>query len=379
MTTSAERRLYLDHNATSPLLQVAAEAMESVRRDADFNPASGHEEGRRARRRLEAARTQLAESLGTTGRIVFTSGATEANNLAILGLAARREGPIVASGLEHASVTGPLAQLARAGREVRLTPATPAGDVDVAQFRDQLAPEAALALCTAASGETGGVTPHGAIAKACREGNVPWVVDAAQAAGRLPLRVDSLGAAAVVVSSHKLGGPRGVGAVVLAGDVEPAPRTFGGFQQEGLRPGTECPVLAAGFAAAVAWWVDQGATLRERLAALRDLFEQELRRRIPAVAIHAGGIDRLPQTSCLQFPGVEGQRMQIALDARGLACSLGSACASGSPEPSATLLAMGLSREAAMQSLRFSFGPLTDEHQVREAAERILFVYNRLR
>lgn len=374
--------IYLDHNASSPLLPAAAEAMAVARSDGDYNPASSHAAGRAARRRLETARRRVAELLGASdhdANIVFVSGATEGNNLALLGLAATRHGRITASGMEHASVIGPLTQLAAAGRDVVIAPTEASGDVDAAAFVDLLDDSTALACCTAASGETGALVELAPIAEACRARQIPLIVDASQAAGRTELEFSRLGATALIVSSHKLGGPRGVGAVALAADAKLQPLCFGGMQQEGLRPGTECPVLASGFAASLAYWVEGGEALREKLSAVRDRFEAELAEQVPEIVVHAAGCDRLPQTSCIQFLDVDGQRLQIALDAAGVACSLGTACASGSPEPSPTLLAMGVSPEAAMQSLRFSFGPCAEVAEAIAAAERISNVCKRLR
>ena len=377
MTTRDEPgAFYLDHNAASPLLPAAAQAMEAAREAGGFNPASSHAAGRAARRVLESARDRIAELLSVDARrgarIVFVSGATEGANLAILGLAAKRPGPIVTSGLEHASVLGPLSRLAASGREVLVAPVLPSGDVDATRFVELISEETAFACCTAANGETGAVVGISPIAKACRAASVPLVADASQAAGKIPMSFKDLDAAALVVSSHKLGGPRGVGALCLAPRVEIEPQLLGGMQQAGVRPGTECPVLATGFAASLSWWVDSGEPLRRSLQHARDLFENRILETEADAVVHAAGRIRLPQTSCIQFRGLDGQRLQIALDSAGVACSLGSACASGSPEPSPSLLAMGVSPESAMQSLRFSFGPGDDDSSAATAAARIL-------
>jgi cysteine desulfurase len=217
------------------------------------------------------------------------------------------------------------------------------------------------------------------LAALCRSRGVPTHCDAVQAVGKIDVDFRALGADAMTVAAHKFGGPLGVGALVLRRGVELPPFLFGGFQQAGLRPGTESPALVAGFAAALEVWAREATARTARLAALRDELERLLLAEQPELVVHGRDVPRLPQTLNIALPGVDRQAMFLALDQAGVACSTGSACASGSSEPSPTLRAMGCSADELASSLRFSVGCSTTLAEVVAAAERILHVLRALR
>lgn len=380
--------LYLDHNATTPLLPEVVEAMVRAVGDGFANPASTHAAGRRARRLVEDARERIAELLGLeTGfgradRLIFTSGGTESNNGALEGLlpAATRAGAhLLISAVEHPSIVGPAQRLEAAGVVVERLPVDRAGRVEPAAMADRLRPATRLVAVMLANNETGTVQPIGALAEACRSRGVTTYCDAAQGVGKIDVNFRRLGVDALGAAAHKFHGPRGIGLLVVRHATVLRPLLVGGFQQAGLRPGTESPMLVAGCRAALEAAHREGAARRERLTTLRDDFERRLAGELPAIVVHARAADRLPQTSSIAFVGVDRQALFIALDRAGVACSTGSACASGSSEPSPTLVAMGCPDEQVSSTIRFSFGVTTTPEETSEATRRIVRVYNDLR
>jgi cysteine desulfurase len=376
------KSIYLDNNATTPLPPAAAEAMARCQAELWGNPSSQHAWGRRAHRALEDAREDIARILGakTTGRqadqLVFTSGGTEANNLAIFGLAAVRgaasEHAIVSSAIEHASINESLEQLkARGCRVVRLKPNAD-GVVQLDQLDRSLDEHTPLLTVMLANHETGVLQPLGEIAARCASVGVPVHTDAAQAVGKLPVDFRALGVSTMSVAAHKFHGPVGIGALVVRGDVKLPPVLYGGFQQQGMRPGTESVALVLGMHAALAAWEAEAEARTAHLSSLRDRFETELAENCPLpIVINGRGAQRLPNTSSVAFVGLERQALLMALDLAGVACSAGSACASGSSEPSPVLSAMGASEAVLGSSLRFSFGATTTKEETDEAVARI--------
>jgi len=377
------KSIYLDNNATTPLHPAAAEAMARCQAELWGNPSSQHAWGRRAHRALEDAREDIARILGanTTGRqadhLVFTSGGTEANNLAILGLAAVRgaaasEHAIVSSAIEHASINESLEQLnARGCRVVRLKPNSD-GVVQLDQLDRSLDEHTPFAAVQLANHETGVLQPLREIAARCARFGVPVHTDAAQVVGKLPVDFRALGVSTMSVAAHKFHGPVGIGALVVRGDVKLPPVLFGGFQQQGMRPGTESVALVLGMHAALATWEAEAEARTAHLSALRDRFEATLAEHCPLpIVINGRGAPRLPNTSSVAFVGLERQALLMALDLAGVACSAGSACASGSSEPSPVLSAMGASEAVLASSLRFSFGATTTKEETDEAVARI--------
>jgi cysteine desulfurase len=397
--------IYLDHNSTTPIDPRVVEAMNRAWRDGGANPASQHAAGRKARRMLEEAREGIAELLGAkTGgmdadQVIFTSGGTEANNLAIFGLssiptAGTKPSPgasgndipsLVISTLEHPSIAAAANELKRRGVSIAALQANELGQIDAATIelygRQECLPH--LVSVMLANNETGVIEPGGEIAKFCRESNILFHTDAVQAIGKIPVHFRDLGVDAMTVAPHKFHGPLGIGALVLKHGVKLQPQLFGGFQQSGLRPGTENVALAVGFYEALKLAIAELPERAERMKTLRDRLERTIRNAdrpeaYPTVVIGEGA-PRLPNTSCLSFPGLDRQQMVMALDLAGVACSTGSACASGSSEPSPTLVAMGLPDDVIRGAIRLSLGAFTTAAKIDEAARRILKVVNHLR
>ncbi|QDU99265.1 cysteine desulfurase family protein [Lignipirellula cremea] len=381
------QRIYLDHNATTPLAAVAAAAMAEADRKAFANPASQHEFGRKARRRLETAREAILAELGGQvhgmqhDHLVFTSGGTEANNLALLGLAGAEPGTLLISAIEHPSVTAAALLLQRRGFEVEKIGVCREGVVDLAALEERLQAGGDVRLVSIMLGnnETGVLQPVREAAQLCRAAGVPLHTDAVQAVGKIGVDFRGLGVSALSFAAHKFHGPRGIGGLLLRNHLKLEPQLAGGFQQAGLRPGTEPVSLAVGMAAALAAWRLEANERTARLAELRDLLEAKILLGAPDTIRVGGGAARLPHTSNLAFPGQDRQALQMALDMAGVACSTGSACASGSSEPSPVLQAMGLPQAVVEGSLRFSLGADTRPVDVERAADCILRVINNLR
>lgn len=341
--------IYLDHNATAPLAPAAARACAAWLAGPPGNPSSVHQAGRRARAALEAARRQVAGALGVApGELVFTSGATEALHLAIGGLVPPG-GHVVASAVEHPAVFGACAV---AGAEVTRVPVDAAGRLDPAAVAAAVRPDTALVAVMAAQNELGNVYPVADIA--ARVG-APLLCDAVQAFGRVPLRLPALGAAVAVVSSHKIGGPAGAGALWIAPGRRLRPVIAGGPQERGRRGGTEPTLALVGFGAA-AEAVPARLAGMPAVAALRDRLRAGLSA-LPGVIFHGDQEVRLPNTVAWRFDGVPGDVLLAALDLEGFCLSSGSACAAGAVEPSPVLTALGLPAAAAGQGLRASLGP----------------------
>ncbi len=382
--------IYLDHNATSPLLPEVAAAMARCHAAGYANPASQHRAGRRARQVLEDAREGIAAFLGADltsaqgDTLIFTSGGTEANNLALFGLVGETPCRIAISAIEHPSVAEPAKELRRRGWQVDVLPVTREGVLNVGDSLCeslQLAERVDHTLVSVMLGnnETGAIQPIARLAAMCQETGALLHTDAVQAVGKIPVHFRQLGVPAMTVAAHKFGGPRGIGALVLRHGVKLRPRLFGGFQQAGLRPGTEDVALAVGMHAALSLWQREAAERTRRLTELRDRLEHALRDGWPGLVVHAAGAERLPHTSCVAFPGFNRQALVMALDLAGVACSTGSACASGSSDPSPTLVAMGCEKGVLEGSIRLSLGATTAPAEIDEAARRILHVCRELK
>jgi cysteine desulfurase len=360
--------IYLDWNATAPLRPEAEEAMRAV----PFgNPSSAHHAGRAARRFLEDAREQVAGLLGAApDEVIFTSGATEANNLAALGLAGEPS-HVLASPIEHPCVVEPLKQLAARGFEVEWLPVTPLGQVEAAAVLDRLRDETRLVCLMHANHETGALQPVRHVAKKLPV-HVPLHCDAAQAVGKIPVNFRDLGVTTLTASAHKFGGPKGVGVLLLKKGTKLRPQVFGGHQQHGHRPGTEPVALAVGMAKALELAVREMDISRTKLEALRQRLLARLAAVDPIVNGPApGDPDGLPTTLNVSFPGCRSDLLLMSLDLAGVACSTGSACSSGSLLPSPVLQAMGVPDAVLRSAMRFSFGPSLTEADVDEAADRI--------
>jgi len=381
--------IYLDHNATTPIRPEVVEAMARCWSQGYANAASQHQAGQKARRVVEEARERIAALLGadTSGprpdRLIFTSGGTESNNLAILGIARARcpseAGRIVISSVEHASVIEPAERLMEEGWRLDSLEVGPEGVVRVDRLPPLLTPKTALVSVLLGNHETGAMQPIEALAGLCNEAGVPLHTDAVQVVGKLPVSFRRLGVAAMTVAAHKFQGPLGIGALLVRHDVPVEPLLFGGHQQQGIRPGTEPVPLVVGMLRALELWHQDWEAHARRLTALRDRFEAGLVAGHPDTVVNARGAHRLPQTSSIALPGLDAQVLVMALDIAGVGCSVGSACSSGSTELSPTLLAMGLPKAVVASTLRFSLGGSTTDEEVEEAVRRILHVVRELR
>jgi cysteine desulfurase len=346
-------RIYADYAAAAPLRPGALAAMAEALAAGAGNASSAHWAGAEARARLETAREEVAAAIGAHPlEIVFTSGATEANNLALGGVVAAAARPlcVAAPASEHSSVLEPLRALAAAGHAVALLAVSPAGLVDPEVVRAAAPDLLSTALVNA---ETGVVQDHGALAAAARAGGAVIHLDAAQAATTLPVDVRGLGVDLLTLSSHKVGGPPGAGALWVRRGTALAPLQRGGPQEHGLRAGTENVPALAGFAAALTAAVGAQREEAPRLGRLRD----RLRAGLAALEPRARFIDgAAPHLLHVGLPGVVGESLVAGLDLEGIAVAAGSACAAGAAEPSHVLLAMGRSRDEAAAGLRVSFG-----------------------
>lgn len=379
---------YLDHAATSPLRREVWSAMESVLGEADANAASSHSRGQAARRHLEDARRRLADCLDVPrSDLVFTSGGTGADNLAVLGFARahRDRSPLLLiSAIEHKAVLGAARQAAEEGAEVGRIPVDAAGTVDLGTLAERLADAGgrpALVSLMWANNEVGTIQPVAEAARIAHEHGALLHTDAVQALGKTPCSVGEVPVDLLTITAHKLGGPVGIGALYVRDGVELAPLMQGGTQEGSLWPGTQNPVAAVGFAEAAERLIDELAANRDRWTALRDRLADGLSDAVPDLVVHAGAAPaRLPQLLSVGLPGCDTSSLLVSLDLEGIAVSSGSACSSGSASRSHVLEAMGVDAPADRYGvLRFSFGPETDASSIDRALEVVPPVSRRLR
>lgn len=360
--------IYWDYNAGAPLLPRVAEQLHTTLREAWGNPSSTHAVGRKARARLDAARSRVAALLraSSSREIVFTGSGSEAAALALIGAwLARGDSPrkkIVSTALEHPCVQGALDRLATLGAEiVRLAPA-PSGAIEADRIERALGDDVFLCSVMWANNETGVVQPVAAIASACRDRGVLFHTDAVQAVGKIAVGLDAVPVDLLSLSAHKLGGPAGAGILYNRRGVDVAALTPG-HQENGRRGGSPSVALAEATAEAIDSALTHLEAYAQQIGPLRDLFEAELVGRFGAV-VNGARAPRVPNTASVTFPGVDGEALAIALDLDGIAASTGAACASGSLLPSHVLLAMGLEPQRARSTLRFSMGPEATEDDV---------------
>jgi cysteine desulfurase len=374
--------IYLDNNATTPLLPAVWEAMRPFLTEVHGNPASAHHAGRRARQALEDAREQTASILSAhADEVIFTSGATEANNLALFGLAGQPPGHLVASPLEHPSVLEPLRRLEAAGFALDWLPVGADGSVRAEALAGLLRPETRLVSIMLASNETGALQPIadcGSRIGGCK-GPTGFHCDAVQAVGRLAVCFHELGVAALTLSAHKFHGPKGVGALLLRRGVKLQPQLWGGHQQQGRRPGTEPVALAVGLARALELWQKEHQERLTKVVRLRERLLGRLRADGGPVVLNGPETAGVPHTLNVSFPGCGAEALLMSLDLAGVCCSTGSACSSGSLLPSPVLRAMGVPDEVLNSAMRFSLSPLLSDEEIDEAARRITAAVRRLR
>lgn len=370
--------IYLDSNASTPVLPAVWEAMRPYFGDVFGNPASSHRFGQRARRALEDARERTAALLGAQAdEVVFTSGATEANNLAVFGLAGNAPGHLVSSPLEHPSVSEPLRRLVENGFRQDLLPVSRDGIVaaDLSAFSK---PQTRLVCVMLANHEMGAIQPIGDLAALLPQG-VFCHCDAAAAAGKVGVSFHSLGVTTLSISAHKFHGPKGIGALLIRRHTSVRPLAWGGHQQQGRRPGTEPVALIVGLATALDLAAGNLEANRAKILGLRRRFLAALQAGAAPVVLNGPAEGGVPHTLNLSFPGCRADALLMNLDLAGVACSTGSACSSGSLLPSPVLQAMGVPAEVLHSALRFSFHPLLTEEEIDEASRRIIMVVNRLR
>ncbi|HEV2388969.1 MAG TPA: cysteine desulfurase NifS [Candidatus Acidoferrales bacterium] len=378
----ALQRIYFDHNATTPVEPAVLAAMLPFLEQDFGNASSIHSFGQHARVAVERAREQVAALIGARpAEIVFTSGGTEADNLAIFGLvrasrATRKH--VITTAIEHHAVLNACQALETAGVDVTYVPVSPEGVVDPADVRRALRPETLLASVMLANNELGTIQPVEEIGRIVAEANVWFHTDAVQAAGKLPIDVARLGVDLLSLSGHKICAPKGVGALYVRAGTRLEPLAFGGHHERDRRPGTEnVPgIVALGRAAELA--IERLASESARLAALRDRLECGVLERIPAARVNGGG-PRVPNTTNITFSYIEGESLVIALDLKGVACSTGAACSSGAVEPSHVLTAIGLEPGDARASLRFSLGHSNTVAEVDQALSILPGVVEHLR
>ena len=358
-----KRLVYLDNAATTPVRPEVLEAMlPYLGREAFGNPSSAHRFGRTARAGLEEAKRTVAECLGVEpGQVIFTSGGTEADNLAIIGsaLAARdRGGPfrVAVSAVEHKAVLAAAHAVQHLGGEEILVGVSASGVVGEEALDEALARGVALVSVMWVNNEVGTVQPIARLAERCRAAGVCFHSDAVQALGKVPLSLSDVGCTLVTISGHKIGAAKGVGALIVRdrGAVEAI--IHGGGQQYGIRPGTENVPGIVGLGRAVELAAAEQAESATRLGALRDELERRVLAIVPDAVINAWQAERAPHVSNISIPGTDSEALLMHLDLAGVACSSGSACSTGAIEPSHVLTAMGVPRELGIAALRFSFG-----------------------
>jgi len=373
-------RVYFDNNATTPLLPVVFEAMRPYFFEKFGNASSIHQQGQQARSAVEHAREQVAELLNCRpAEVVFTSGGTEGDNLALFGLAKPGD-HIITSAIEHHAVLNSCHRLEETGCTVTYLPVDGRGLVDPDDIRRALRPETKLVSIMFANNETGVLQAVNEIGKIAAEADVYFHTDAVQAAGKVPLDVKEIGCDLLTISAHKFHGPQGTGALFVRRGTLPQPLFYGGRHERSRRAGTEnLPgIVGLGKAAEIALRGFEDGSVAQ-LAALRDRLENTVLENIEQVAVNGGGAPRTPNTSNISFDCIEGEAMVIALDLKGLSVSTGAACSSGAIEPSHVLTAMGLSADRARGSIRFSLGKQNTAEDVEFALELIPQVVNRLR
>lgn len=368
--------VYLDHNATTPLLPEVRDAMVRALDEGWGNPSSHHAPGRAARRLVDEGRARLAAAIGGhLSEIVFCSGASEADNLAIRGICA---GPpadgrdtIVTTAVEHPAVRAAVEACAAVGWRVVTAPVDATGQLDIEAMRSALDGRVKLVTAMAVNNETGVVFDVAAIGAAARAAGALFHCDAVQALGKIPVDVHAWSADLVSLTAHKCGGPKGIGALWVRRGVHPAPLIVGGSQERDRRAGTENVSGIVGFGVAAELSAARREETAARIAPLRDRLESALLAAVPGAVAHGAGAARVANTTYVSFPGTTGEDLLLALDLDGVAVSGGSACASGALHPSHTLEAMGVPAGVALGAVRFSLGPATTEAEVDRVIELV--------
>lgn len=377
------RRVYLDCNATTPVAPEVLAAMLPFFTEGYGNASSIHSVGQNARAAVETARQSVAALIGARpSEIVFTSGGTEADNLAILGFVAamrREKKHVICSTIEHSAVRNAVEALEKKGIEVTWVPVSSSGVVDPEDVRRALCPETVLITVMHANNELGTIQPIAEIGRIAFESNVYFHTDAVQSAGKIPIDVNELKVDFLALSAHKLYGPKGVGAMYVRESTPLEPILFGGTHERDRRPGTENVPGIVGLGKAAEIALAHLTSDSARVASLRDTFEEGVLSRVPESRVNGNRARRVPNTTNITFPHAAGESLVIAFDLQGVQCSGGAACSSGAVLPSHVLHAIGLPRDEAKSTLRFSLGRFTTPEDVAYAVEVIPTVVERLR
>lgn len=379
-----QQLIYLDHNATTPLdEEVREEMLRWMAEDKPSNPSSIHAFGREARSAIDKARASAARLIGARpDEIIFTGGGTEADNLAVLGVAAasfRKPRAIVTTAIEHQAVLNPCRHVGDKGGSVTYLSVDCEGVFDPDEGVAHLCEDTSLVSVMLANNDTGVIQPVAALAEHSRGLGIPFHTDAIQAVGKIRVDVEELNVDLLSFSGHKIYGPQGVGALYVRKGTRLLPRTFGGRQERSLRPGTENVGAIAGFGKACELAKTRLAADAAHMENLRSSFEAAVLERIPGVTVNGRGADRLPNTSNLSFDGLSGEVLAVNLDLLGVAVSTGSACSSVNNDPSHVLIAMGRTRGQAGSSVRFSFGRKTTSEDVARSVDIITRVVESIR
>jgi cysteine desulfurase len=377
------KRIYFDHNATTPITPEVLAAMLPYLTEEYGNASSIHAYGQNARDAVEQARSSVAALVGARAAdIMFTSGGTESNNHAILGAVAAAPGKakhMITSAIEHVAVLDSCRALAKSGIDLTVLPVDREGLVNPEDVRNAIRPETVLITLMLANNEIGTIEPIEEICKIAAEKGIVFHADAVQAAGKIPIDVEKLGVDLLSISAHKFNGPKGVGALYIRKGTQLVPLLYGGHSERDRRPGTEDVAAIAGMGKAAELARMGMREENERMRSLRDRLERGLLNRVPHSWVNCARAPRVPNTSNLTFPFIEGEAMVIALDLKGIACSTGAACSSGAVEPSHVLMALGLPPEDARATLRLSLGHQTSDDEIDFALETIPPVIERLR
>ncbi len=366
--------IYLDHAATTPVRPEVLEAMQPYFGARFGNPSSMHRWGREARAALDAARERVARCLGAEpDELCFTSGGTEGDNFAILATfhARRRDGrsAVVTSPIEHKAILGAVHQAAREGAEERILDVHHDGLVDLDSFDASVRDDTAVCSIMWVNNEIGVIQPIEELARRARTRGVVFHTDAVQAFGKVPVDARAVPFDILTISGHKIGAPKGIGAMYIRRGTPFEPLLHGGAQNRGVRPGTENVAAVVGLATAAELAVSEREEEVRRLGELRDRLEAALLERIPDAVVNGRGAPRAPHVLNISVPGTDSESLLIALDLAGVACSSGSACQSGSIDPSHVLAAIGVPRELAIAAVRMSLGPLTTDDCIARVAE----------
>ena len=374
--------IYLDHNATTPVAPAVAEAVARALRDAFGNPSSLHAAGQRARRALDEARVAVAALVGAEpGQVVFTSGGTESDNLAIRGVleaAPPQRRRLAVGAVEHEAVLHTALAYRRRGWPVTIVPASAEGVITPEALSACLGPDVALVSVMLANNETGVLQPVEALARLAHAHGALFHTDAVQGAGKVTVDVRRLGVDLLSLTGHKFGGPKGAGALWVRDGLTLASTMTGGRQERNRRAGTENVPAIAGLGVAAALAAGTARTPAD-VKALRDRLEVGILAAVPGCAVNGSGAGRIPNTANISFEGADGESLVVALDLEGIAVSTGSACSSGTTDPSHVLRAMGLPASRVQSAIRFSLGPETTSGEIERVLEVLPAVVRRVR